>query len=139
MRQRALVPLLVLFTLFLGPAAASFAAPQDVSPPPVETPEAEVPPGETDAVGQGATYKAEWELDDAGEASNALRVNDPAKAVELIDRAIEAWQRRSEMVEELNGLGIIDYWHIRNDVDRDYGYDPSAKLRQLKNMVSKQG
>ncbi|MBN2295998.1 MAG: DUF4838 domain-containing protein [Pirellulales bacterium] len=54
-----------------------------------------------------------------------------ADARKMIARALEAWDARNAWVEKIRGRHIIDYWHVKEDADRDYRHDPSDDLRQL--------
>ncbi|WP_372935932.1 DUF4838 domain-containing protein [Mariniphaga sediminis] len=49
----------------------------------------------------------------------------------LIKKTVEAWEARNAYIEELRGMHIIDYWHVKEDADRDYRHDPTPKLKKL--------
>jgi len=55
----------------------------------------------------------------------------PREVRDLITRTIQAWETRNAYIEELRGQHIIDYWHVKEDADRDYGHDPTEKLKKL--------
>jgi hypothetical protein len=56
---------------------------------------------------------------------------DSAQARKLAEKALQTWQKREEIVEQIKDEHIIDYWHIRNNVDRDYKFNPVEKLNRI--------
>ena len=85
-----------------------------------------------------SVFAGEWE--ESGKESKTKGAGQPAgdsrKAAELVDSSLSAWNRRDAYIRELKDADIIDYWHIRNNVDRDYGFDPRDKLKSLKESLN---
>ncbi len=54
-----------------------------------------------------------------------------AEAQALLRNTLNAWQKREEFVEQIKDEHIIDYWHIRNNVDKDYKFNPVQKLEEI--------
>ena len=86
-----------------------------------------------------SVFAGEWEKN--GAESKTKGAEQPAgnirKASELIDSSLSAWDQRDAYIKELKDADIIDYWHIRNNVDRDYGFDPREKLKSLKESLGR--
>jgi len=59
-------------------------------------------------------------------------------ALDLLAQTIAAWESRNTYIEGLRGQHVIDYWHVKEDADRDYGHDPTAKLKELLDKYQEQ-
>jgi hypothetical protein len=86
------------------------------------------------------TFTAEWEEIDAGQAIYPFSdeaLADSSRTGELLDAGLDAWNYRNGLVESLRETPVIDYWHIRLDVDRDYHFDPTDRLIAIKSSFEK--
>ena len=91
-----------------------------------------------DSFGAVSKFTAEWQTVPSESTPNKSvdAINVPT-AIRLVDIAVEKWNERNKCVEDIKNAGIIDYWHIKYDVDHDYGNDPTQRLIELKSMLAK--
>ena len=82
----------------------------------------------------GGRFLEEWgHADSIGDVAAWVdRLEDHDGAARSLDDALTAWDERERILERLNGAGVVDDWHVRHDVDRDYGFDPRDRLHELR-------